>query len=77
MQSLHCLLFLSLNCSYEVENGLPHSHIKSKLFFTLVYSFDNNIEATNLLKDIMKENDSILIKASNGMHFEEIVDVIK
>ena len=42
-----------------------------------VYSCDNNIDASNLLKDIMKENDVILVKASNGMHFEEIVESIK
>ena len=41
------------------------------------YSFDNNIDASNLLKQIMKENDVILVKASNGMHFEEIVESIK
>lgn len=42
-----------------------------------VYSFENNTEASNLLKELMKENDVILVKASNGMHFEEIVEAIK
>lgn len=42
-----------------------------------VYSFNNNLEASQLLKELMKENDVILIKASNGMHFEEIVEAIK
>lgn len=42
-----------------------------------VHSFDNNTEASNLLKELMKENDVILVKASNGMHFEEIVGAIK
>ena len=42
-----------------------------------VYSFDKNIDAINLLKKLMKENDVILVKASNGMHFSEIVDSIK
>lgn len=42
-----------------------------------VYSFNNNVEAINLLKERMKENDTILIKASNGMHFEEIVEGIR
>ena len=42
-----------------------------------VYSFNNNVEAINLLKELMKENDTILIKASNGMHFEEIVEGIR
>ena len=39
-----------------------------------IYSFDKNEDASKLLKQIMKENDVILVKASNGMHFEEIVN---
>lgn len=42
-----------------------------------IYSFDNNQDASNLIKEQMKENDVILVKASNGMHFEEIVGAIK
>lgn len=42
-----------------------------------VYSFDNNQEASKLLKNEIRENDIILVKASNGMHFEKIVETIK
>ena len=42
-----------------------------------VYSFDNNVDAINLLKELIQENDVILVKASNGMHFIEIVEEIK
>lgn len=42
-----------------------------------IYSFDKNQDASNLVKEQMKENDVILVKASNGMHFEEIVNSIK
>ena len=42
-----------------------------------VHSFNNNTDASNLLKKLMNENDVILVKASNGMHFEEIVEAIK
>ena len=41
------------------------------------YSFDTNEEAIKKLKEIIKSKDIILVKASNGMHFEEIVDAIK
>ena len=41
------------------------------------YSFKTNEEAIKKLKDITKSKDIILVKASNGMHFEEIVDAIK
>ena len=51
--------------------------VKSKNENIQVYSFDDNQNASSLLKELMKENDIILIKASNGMHFEEIVDSIK
>lgn len=49
------------------------STVKNKSKNIKVYSFDNNIDASNLIKEQMKENDIILIKASNGMHFDEIV----
>ncbi len=42
-----------------------------------VYSFDNNIDAINLLRELMKENDVVLVKASLGMNFKEIVDSIR
>ena len=34
---------------------------------------NSNMEAINIIKDIMDKNDSLLFKASNGMHFEEII----
>jgi len=37
------------------------------------YHFANNIEAINYLKSIINKGDTILVKASNGMHFIEIV----
>ena len=51
--------------------------VKNKTENIEVYSFDNNVDASNLLKKLMKERDVILIKASHGMHFEEIVEAIK
>lgn len=41
-----------------------------------IFNFSNNIEAINKIKNIMRENDIILVKASNGMKFKEIVDEI-
>lgn len=41
------------------------------------YSFKTNEEAIKKLKEIAKPKDIILVKASNGMHFEKIVDAIK
>lgn len=39
-----------------------------------VYSFDDNVDAINLLKNIVITGDTILLKASNGLNFKEILD---
>ena len=39
-----------------------------------VFAFDNNEEAINCVKDILRKGDIVLIKASNGMKFKNIVD---
>jgi len=59
------------------EGKIIADTIKEKSKKIEVYSFDNNMGAIDLLKEKMKENDVILIKASNGMHFDEIVEEIK
>ena len=42
-----------------------------------VKSFTNNQEAIEYLKQIIQEEDTILVKASNGMKFKEIVEGLK
>ena len=59
------------------EAKIIASTVKDKSKNTDVYSFDKNQDASDLIKAQMKENDVILVKASNGMHFEEIVETIK
>ena len=41
-----------------------------------VYHFDNNDDASDLIKQIANDGDIVLVKASNGMHFDEIVQEI-
>jgi len=60
-----------------IEAKTIASTVKNSTKNIKVYSFENNADASNLLKELMKENDVILVKASHGMHFEEIVDSIK
>ena len=38
------------------------------------YHFTNNLDAINLIDSISKKDDVILIKASNGLKFKEIVE---
>ncbi len=40
------------------------------------YNFNTNEEAVRLIKNAIKPEDAILIKASNGMHFNKIVEEI-
>ena len=41
-----------------------------------IYEFSNNDEAVSLIEKIAKEGDAVLIKASNGMKFQEIFEKI-
>lgn len=41
-----------------------------------VKSFDNNDDAISYLLSIIKQDDTILVKASNGMKFKEIVEAV-
>lgn len=42
-----------------------------------VVSFDNNSQAAQYLSDVVKPKDTVLFKASRGMHFEEISEKLK
>jgi UDP-N-acetylmuramoyl-tripeptide--D-alanyl-D-alanine ligase len=42
-----------------------------------IYSFDNNEDAINKLKEIINSDDSILVKASNALKFYQIVEALK
>ena len=41
-----------------------------------IYYLERNDKAVNLIKNIAKQGDIVLVKASNGMHFDEIVEKI-
>ncbi|MBE6157062.1 MAG: UDP-N-acetylmuramoyl-tripeptide--D-alanyl-D-alanine ligase [Firmicutes bacterium] len=70
------------NIDILVTIGNASKYIKDeaiKLGYNInnIFSFDNNEEGINKLKNIIKENDAILIKASNGMNFIEIYNGLK
>ena len=56
----------------NIANAAKNSGVEEKKIF----EFNNNEEAIEKIKEIMKENDIILVKASNGMNFKEIVEEI-
>ena len=41
-----------------------------------VFCFNNNQDAISKVNDIKKSDDIILVKASNGMNFKQIVNLI-
>ena len=54
----------------EAENIANNAKAKE------IFMFKTNYEAILKLKEIILKNDAILVKASNGMHFNEIVNAI-
>lgn len=48
-----------------------------KEFASNIYWFSNSDEASKNIRNIIEENDIILVKGSRGMHMEVVVEVIK
>jgi len=55
---------------------IAKSAIKAQMDEKNIYCFEENRKAIQLLKEIIEEGDVILIKASNGMKFIEIVNEV-
>ena len=66
------------NIDILVTIGKDANYIKEEAKDSIeTYSFDNNKDAINYLKKNISKGDTILIKASNGMKFIEIVNSLK
>lgn len=65
-------VFLTGGFKNHVENGYKEVNNSSKNIF----KFDNNDDLIYNIKQFVKENDIILIKASHSMHFENIVKAL-
>ena len=57
----------------EAEN-ISNKALELGMKYDKVYHFGKNDEASDLIKKIAKDGDIVLVKASNGMHFDEIVE---
>jgi len=57
----------------EQANLIKEGAIKAGLMENHIYYFDKQIEASQFLKQEIKENDLILVKGSQGMRMEKIV----
>ncbi len=61
----------------DLSKFINETAIKNSFNKKNSYHFDTNKEAIEKIKSILKKDDTILVKASNSMHFIEIVNAIK
>lgn len=66
-----------LNLDLVVTIGKEAQNINKQISSTLNYHFDNNSDAIKFLKDNLQNDDYVLIKASHGMNFKEIVEKLQ
>lgn len=69
MDGVDVLVTVGENSKY-IAKGAKLSGVET------VVSFDANNEAIDYLEEHIKEGDAVLIKASRGMHFEEITEAL-
>ena len=67
----------NLNIDLVLTVGEDAKYINEGIRNTLNYHFKTNEEVINYLKDNLKENDYVLIKASHSLNFKEIVLSLK
>ncbi len=60
----------------DLSKDISRKAIEDGMDKNNVYLFNNNDEAINLLNKIIEKEDAILIKASNGMNFQQIFEKI-
>ncbi len=73
---------VSNNIDFLITVGIDAEYIargaiKSGMDKMNVFIFKDNLEVISFIKDFIKGEDAILVKASNGMHFNEIVEELK
>lgn len=61
----------------EDAKYIANKAIEEKMNPKNVYSFENNSEAIEQLKKILNNEDCVLVKASNGLKFSEIVEALR
>lgn len=69
--------YASKKCDLVIAIGEFAKAYKEGYNNECIYCFENKEEAINKLKSVIKNNDAILVKASRGAKFEEIVKVLE
>ena len=65
------------NIDILITVGKESEYIAEKASAKLIFKFDNNQDAINKIKELINKDDIILVKASNGMKFIDIINTIK
>ena len=69
--NIDILVTVGEEAKHIITSGIEHGMNKENIF-----NYKTNEEAIKKLKEILKSGDVVLIKASNGMHFNEIAEQI-
>ena len=65
------------NIDILITIGSEAKYIAKNASAKEVFKYNSNVEAIEKLKEIISKGDVILLKASNSMNFDEIVNAIK
>ncbi|MCI8575605.1 MAG: UDP-N-acetylmuramoyl-tripeptide--D-alanyl-D-alanine ligase [Bacilli bacterium] len=72
LKSVDFLFLHGENAKYIQDGAIESGFAKERIFY-----FEDKIELEEKLLSFLESGDVVLVKASNGMHFEEIVEKIK
>ena len=75
-EELHKKVGKEVEADILITVGKASKEIANESKVKEIYTFEDNASVANMLKKIMKEGDVILLKASNGMKFDEILKQI-
>ena len=69
--NIDVLITVGLDAKYIADSAIEYGMNKEQVF-----CFNTNLQAVKKLKEILKPEDKILLKASNAMKFQEIYEGI-
>lgn len=72
LQSVDAIFLNGEHAKYILDGALNQGISKDQIFY-----FDNKADMVQMLLQFLQDGDTILIKASHGMRFDEIVDQLK
>ena len=70
MDNIDVLITVGENSKY-IAKGADFAGLEN------IFCFETVDEVLEFLNDFIEEDDTVLVKASRGMHFERIVDALK